>query len=334
MKLDYLDKFQGTLIAVAIGDTLGHPFEGRLRSDIYSRFDKFEEFIQNNKSLFNTYTDDTQLTIHTAEALIQGGGFNFNNFIREYVKWLDDPPIGPGYGCISSIQKLKYGIPWEKAASNSGGNGTAMRVAPIGLFYCKDLEDLKINAIRSSIITHSHPAASAGAVVIARAIAYLIERGPEMHFSIDDFFNVLISFISGSDMEIWEEFIAILKKLRGNLDLSVEAGLIKFSQVGVKSPYFIEQFLGQAFVHPYTLSTVACAIFIFLKKMNSSFKECIFELSTAGGDSDTIGAIGGSLTGAYYGLNKISEDLIKLVKNYKYILQIAETLYKTFKKRY
>ena len=83
MKIDYLDKFQGTLMA--IGDTLGHPFEGRLRTDIYSHFDNFEEFIQNNKRLFNTYTDDTQLTIHTAEALIQGNGFNANNFNAEFL---------------------------------------------------------------------------------------------------------------------------------------------------------------------------------------------------------------------------------------------------------
>jgi ADP-ribosylglycohydrolase len=334
MKIDYLDKFQGTLIAVAIGDTLGHPFEGRLRNDIYSRFDDFEEFIQNNERLFNTYTDDTQLTIHTAEALIQGNGFNLNNFIREYVNWLDDPPIGPGYGCISSIRKLKYGIPWEEAASNSGGNGTTMRIAPVGLFYCKDLTELINVSIKSSKITHSHPAASAGAVVIARAIAYLIERGPKTSFSTEDFFNVLISSISGSENKIWEEFIDILNKLKQNLDLSIEVGLIKFSQVGVKSPYFIEQYLGQAFVHPYTLSTVTCAIFIFLKKMNSSFKDCIFELSTAGGDSDTIGAIGGSLIGAYYGLSNISEDLIKLVKDYKKVLQLAEALCNTFKKRY
>jgi len=247
---------------------------------------------------------------------------------------LEDPPIGPGYGCISSIQKLKYGIPWEKAASNSGGNGTAMRIAPVGLFYCKDLKGLINVSIQSSKITHSHPAASAGAVVIARAIAYLIERGPKTHFSTEDFFNVLISSIKGSQNEIWDEFIEILNKVKSNLDLSVEAGLIKFSQVGVKSPFFIEQYLGQAFVHPYTLSTVACAIFLFLKKMDSSFKECIFELSTAGGDSDTIGAIGGSLAGAYFGLSNISEDLIKIVKNYNNILKLAESLCNTFKERY
>jgi len=131
MKLDYLNKFTGTILGVSIGDTLGRPFEGMLRERIYSQFKDFKEFINNNKKLFNSYTDDTQLTLHTAEALIQGSGFNTNNFIREYVRWLEDPPIGPGFGCISSIQKLKYGISWEKAASNSGGNGTAMRVSPI-----------------------------------------------------------------------------------------------------------------------------------------------------------------------------------------------------------
>ncbi len=332
MKIDYLDKFKGTLLGVAIGDTLGHPFEGVLHNDIISKFEDFEEFIQKNKKLFNTYTDDTQLTIHTAKALIQGNGYNTDNFVREYILWLEDPPIGPGYGCISSIQKLKYGIHWKKASSNSGGNGTVMRIAPIGLFYCKNLKELKSSAIKSSIITHSHPAASAGAIVIARAIAFLIEKNPKTGFSIDEFFKVIISAISGSQEEIWEEFIEILNKLKSNLDMPIEAGLIKFSQIGVKSPYFIEQYLGQAFVHPYAISTVVCSIFIFLKSL-SSFQRCIFELATAGGDSDTVGAIGGSLAGTYFGNNNIPIVLAKMVKNYKKILKLSEDLHYKFTKR-
>ena len=331
--MDILDKFQGSMLGLAIGDTLGRPFEGKLRSEIYSNFSSFEEFIQNKKNLFKTYTDDTQLTLHTAEALIRGNGFNLNNFISEYVKWLDDPPIGAGYGCISSIKKLKYGIPWEEAASNSGGNGTAMRIAPIGLFYNKDLKGLKFAAIKSSILTHSHPAASAGSIVIARAIAYLIDKDPKIKFSVDQFFDVIKSSISGSQEEVWEEFLEILDKLKSNLHISIEAGLIKFSQVGVKSPFFIEDYLGHAFVHPYAISTVVCSIFIFLKRLNS-FRDCIFELSTAGGDSDTVGAIGGALAGAYFGLKNIPNDLIKLVKNYKKIFKISGELYKIFKLRY
>jgi len=333
MPIDYLDKFKGSLIGVAIGDTLGHPFEGMLRDAIKSNFTNFEDFITNNRRLFNTYTDDSQLTLHTAQALIQGRGFNLHNFIEEYVKWLDDPPIGAGYGCITAARKLKYGIPWKEAASNSGGNGTTMRITPIGLFYNKDIEELKSAAIKSSIITHSHPAASAGAVVIARAIAYLIDKEPESGFSIDQFFDVVISSISNSHDEIWEEFCKILGKLRSSLDLPIEAGLIKFSQSGVKSPYFIEHFLGKAFVHPYTISTVVCTIFIFLKKINS-FKDCIYELATAGGDSDTVGAIGGGLAGVYFGMKKIPDELIKLVKNYKRILKISEKLFEIFKDRY
>lgn len=333
MKINLLDKFQGCLLGVAIGDTLGHPFEGKLRTDIYSYFDDFESFIQQNKSIFRTYTDDTQLTLHLAKALIKSNGFNVDYIIREFINWLDDPPIGPGYGCISSIRKLKYGIPWEQAASNSGGNGTTMRIAPIGLLYWKDSKALKTGAIKSSIITHSHPAASAGAVVIASAIAYLIDKNPETGFSVDEFFNVLTNSISNSQEEIWKEFVEILYKLKSNLDIPIDSGLIKFSQIGVKSPYFIEEYLGKVFVHPYTISTVVCSLFIFLKKL-SSFKECIFELATAGGDSDTVGAIGGSLVGAYFGLQNIPPELIKLVKNNKKILRLSEELYGAFEKRF
>ncbi|MFX0035540.1 MAG: ADP-ribosylglycohydrolase family protein [Candidatus Hermodarchaeota archaeon] len=333
MTIDLKDKFQGCLLGVAIGDSLGRPFQGKLRSQIYSYFDNFEEFIHKNKSIFKTYTDDTQLTLHTAKALIKGNGFNVDQFIREYINWLDDPPIGPGYGCISSIRKLKYGIPWEQAASNSGGNGTAMRIAPIGLFYNRNPKGLKTAAIKSSIITHSHPAASAGAVIIANAIAYLINRNPNDGFSINEFFEVISNSISNSQDEIWDEFIKLLDKLKSSLDIAIEPGLIKFSQAGVKSPYFIEQYLGQAFVHPYTISTVICSIFIFLKRL-TTFKECIFELATAGGDSDTVGAIGGSLAGAYFGFQNIPNDLIKLVKNYKNILKISDELYNKFINRF
>lgn len=333
MKIDYLDKFQGCLMGVAIGDSLGHPFEGKIREEIYSKFKDFKEYIKSKRKLFKTYTDDTQLTLHTAEALIQGSGFNENNFIREYVKWLDDPPIGPGFGCISSIQKLKYGIPWKKAASNSGGNGTAMRVSPIGLFYSKDLKGLTNAALKSSKITHSHPAASAGAIVIASAIAFLIEKSVETSFSIEEFFTTIISSISNSQENIWEEFIEILNRVKDNLNISIETGLIKFSQIGVRSPFFIEDYLGKAFVHPYTLSTVACAIFVFLKNLNS-FEDCIIQLATAGGDSDTVGAIGGSLAGAYFGLGNIPDELKNIVKEHKYILKLSEELFLKFKEKY
>ncbi|TFG18042.1 MAG: hypothetical protein EU531_01555 [Promethearchaeota archaeon] len=333
MKIDYLDKFKGTLLGVAIGDTLGRPFEGLIRKRIHSQFKDFKNFIKNNRKMFYSYTDDTQLTLHTAQALIDGWGFKMDYLIREFVNWLDDPPIGPGFGCLSSIQKLAYGIDWKDAASKSGGNGTAMRVAPIGLFYSNDPKALEHAAIQSSIITHSHPAASAGALVTAKAIAYLIDKEPNAEFSVDEFFEYITAPLTNSQDRIWQEFIDILSIVKKHIDMPVEAGLIKFSQVGVESPFFIEEFLGKAFVHPYAISTVVCAIFIFLKCL-SSFEECIYELATAGGDSDTVAAIGGSLAGNYFGLKNIPSELINIIKDRKKIMTISENLYEKFKERY
>ena len=331
--LDYLDKFKGALIGSAIGDTLGSPFEGKLREEIFSQVNDFEDYLWKNKKKFNTYTDDTQLTLHLAEALIQGNGFSLNNVIREFILWIDDPPIKPGYGCLTSIRKLKYGVTWKKAASTSGGNGSIMRITPIGLFYCKNIELQKKMTELSSVITHSHPAATAGAIIIARAISYLIECHNKIQINTEDFFNEMISSISHLETDIQEEFIDALKKLKENLDLSLEPGLIKFSQIGVKSPYFIEQYLGKAFVHPFSMSTVICTLFIFLKNLDS-FTKCIFLLSTCGGDTDTVGAIGGGLAGAYFGFKKIPEELIKLVKKSKYIIDISERLYKAYMKQF
>ncbi|MFW9928850.1 MAG: ADP-ribosylglycohydrolase family protein [Candidatus Thorarchaeota archaeon] len=333
MGIDYLDKFKGTLFGVAIGDTLGRPFEGLIRMRVHSQFTDFKEFIKSNKKLFYTYTDDTQLTLHTAQALIDGWGFKTDYLIREYVKWLDDPPIGPGFGCKSSIEKLAYGIDWKEAASKSGGNGTAMRVAPIALFYCKDPKKLEHAVIQSSVITHSHPAASAGALVVAKAIVYLIDKEPETEFSVDDFFDYIKTPLTHSQEDIWQDFMEILISVKKNISMPIEAGLIKFSQAGVKSPFFIEEYLGKAFVHPYAISTVACAIFIFLKYL-TSFEDCIYELATAGGDSDTVAAIGGSLAGSYFGLKKIPVELINLTKESQKTMDISEELFKRFKKKY
>ncbi|MHA1762257.1 MAG: ADP-ribosylglycohydrolase family protein, partial [Promethearchaeota archaeon] len=117
------------------------------------------------------------------------------------------------------------------------------------------------------------------------------------------------------------------------MNLSLEAGLIKFSQIGVKKPYFIEEFMGKAFVHPYAMSTVACALFIFLSYKNS-FKECFYKLATAGGDTDTVAAIGGSLMGAYMGFNEIPADLINLIRDKKKILKIADELHAKYCQKY
>lgn len=332
MKIDYLDKFKGTLIGIAIGDTLGKPFNGKTRTEIISQFENFETFFMKKKrKVFKTYSDNTQLMLHVAEALIQGNGFNMNFLIRELIRWLDDPPKGEAFSCISAIRKLKGNIPWEQASTNSGGSGTLARAVPFALIYHEEIDTLKDVVELASSITHSHPAASGSAIVFSRGIAYLIKKIPEQDFLLDEFFDVLVESISDSKNKAWNDLISHLQEISKNLDLSVEAGLIKLSQIGVSPVYYLQEYLGKAFIHPYAISTIICSLFLFVKQLDS-FKDFIFTIGTAGGGA-TAAAVGGGLAGAFHGYSKIPQELVKLVNKSNYILDVAERLYEVYKKR-
>jgi len=332
MKINHLDKFKGALIGTAIGDTLGKPFNGQTRAEIHSKFEDFETYVlKHRRKYFKGYADNSQLMLHIAEALIQGKGFNMNYLLRELIKWLDDPPEGEAFSCISSIRKLKRNISWKKVSTDSGGSGTLARTTPFALLYNTDIDTLSDLAELSSSITHSDPAATGSSVLFARAVAYLIEQSPEQRFLLDHFLEQLVIAISNSKKERWNELISYLEELSKYFDLSIEAGLIKFSQIGVSSIYYIQEYLGQAFIHPYAISTMICVLFIFIKRLDS-FKNLIFSISTAGGGA-TAAAVGGALAGAFHGYSNIPEKLIKLVKNKNYILNVAERLYYVYKKR-
>ena len=74
-----------------------------------------------------------------------------------------------------SLLRLKRGLSWDRSGlddEQTQGNGSAMRVAPVGLLYCHTPEQVVEAARLSSIMTHRHPEAVAGAI----AIAYLVAR--------------------------------------------------------------------------------------------------------------------------------------------------------------
>ncbi len=329
----YLDKFRGALVGLTIGNAIGKHFKGNLHEDISLKHSQFLKYVRKNSKKFDYHSQDTQLTLHTSNALIKGKGYNADILIQNLIRWLDDLPENSGYNTQTSIKKLKYGIPLQKAASNSGGNGPLARITPIGLFYSKDLVKLREVTIASTNITHSHPAPIGSALIFARAIAFLLEKESTKGFSIDLFFDSLKTMISHSQKEVWDNLNKYLDKLKKNLNLSLKSGIIKFSQLGVKSPYFIEEYLGKAFVHPYSISTIICTFFIFLKNLQS-FEKCIFELVIAGGATDSVGALGGAVAGSYLGEKEIPNELLSIVNNYQEISEKAENLFRSFQKKY
>ena len=87
------------------------------------------------------FTDDTQMSIAIAEALVRSGDQDLEAIMQavkdEFVKWLHSPENtrAPGRTCLRGVANMEKGIHWSKSGvADSKGCGSAMRSAPIGYF--------------------------------------------------------------------------------------------------------------------------------------------------------------------------------------------------------
>ncbi len=125
------------------------------------------------------YTDDTQMALSIVETLLQHGRIDPAVLSESFVKWfVRNPNRGYGGGAIRLLMTLAQGGDWRVEApamfggEGSYGNGAAMRVAPLGAYFCHDHDAVVENARLSAMPTHTHREAIAGAVAVALAAAH------------------------------------------------------------------------------------------------------------------------------------------------------------------
>ena len=143
------------MIGSIIGDIVGSVFEHR-------------NIKITNFKLFNfgaRFTDDTVLTIAIADAILNNQPYDV-----ALQKWGQRYP-GRGYG--NHFDSWLYSE--DHRPYNSWGNGSAMRVSPIG-FAFDDLKGVLMEAKKSAEVSHNHPEGIKGAQAIAAAI-YLARTG-------------------------------------------------------------------------------------------------------------------------------------------------------------
>lgn len=122
------------------------------------------------------YTDDTEMALGVVECLRERGGIEPALLARHFRRNYQNDR-GYGRGMHRFMELLDLGVPWDQAACKlfegrgSFGNGSAMRVAPVGAYFADDLERAAREAGRSAAVTHAHPEAEAGAVAVAVAAA-------------------------------------------------------------------------------------------------------------------------------------------------------------------
>jgi len=73
-------------------------------------------------------------------------------------------------------------------------------------------------------------------------------------------------------------------------------------------------------------NSVPTAIYSFLKNADN-FKDSVLYAISLGGDTDTIGAMTGAISGAYHGIEAIPEDWKRDLERREYIENLAERLW-------
>jgi len=298
-------KFLGCLIGAAIGDGLGAWREGSRiaeKEDIASLAERAEDL---------AYTDDTHMTIGVVESLIQSRGFDGEHMAQTFIKnYETEPWLGYGPGPPKIFRMIKSGEPWDSAASKiyrggSFGNGSAMRVTPIGLIYSNNPAKLREIGYKSSSITHSHELDKEGAALQAYAVALALNTFPDEEIDREAFLLKLHNFAQN---QLYKEKIANTKELLGEQD---RGRVVAVLGNGIEA-----------------LNSVPTAIYCFLKQPKF-YKDSVIYAISLGGDTDTIAPMAGAISGAYLGIEAIPQKWRLKLENKAYIEDLAEKLWQT-----
>jgi poly(ADP-ribose) glycohydrolase ARH3 len=256
------------------------------------------------------YTDDTHMMIGVAESLIENKGFVGEHMAHRFIdNFFKEPFRGYGPGPPRIFWRITAGEAWDKASEKlypggSYGNGAAMRIAPVGLFYHDDTQKLKEVAYQSSHITHAHILGKEGAALEAYAIALATSLTPSPVFDPNAFLKNLSDF---AEHPVYKQKLRRIGMLLGEGDRSKVA-----SELGNG----IEAF-----------NSVPAAIFSFLS-YPQSFEEAVICAISLGGDTDTIGAMAGAISGAYLGIEAIPEKWAAKLESRLYLEGLAGKLWR------
>jgi ADP-ribosylglycohydrolase len=309
--MELQDRFQGAMVGLAVGDALGKPTE--FISTLEAIHDLFgpegvTDFVGNGHPP-GTYTDDTQMSLCVARALLKAGRGSLDELMsvmaEEFVAWDRSPENdrAPGVTCRASCEKLAEGVPWrESGVAESKGCGSAMRTAPIGLYFLEDEERLIEVARASSLLTHGHPTALASAAATALLVAWAAKGEDPAEYP-SRLVKVMVDMTDG------REVAALVQRIPEMLTEPPE-NVLHHGDLG-------EGWTGE--------EAVASALYCLCRSPDE-FRRTVLVAANTVGDSDSIGCIAGAISGAYNGIGAIPKSWREQVENSAYLHEIASEL--------
>lgn len=244
------------MLGSIIGDIVGSIYEfDNIKTKDFPFFTKEME-----------YTDDSVLTLATADWLLHGG--EVAQYYSDYAVKYPNPK--GAYGTSFRFWANRAHRLGDFTPYNSWGNGSAMRVGPVGWAF-NTKEEVLHHAKITAECTHNHPEGIKGAQATALCI-FMARQGAtkdEIRKAIEDEFGYDLSMTTDEIRPLYSWCYSANGGDGGSCQGSV--------------PQAIRAFLD-----------------------GNDFEDCIRNAISIGGDSDTIGCITGSIAEAFFG---IPEDI-------------------------
>jgi ADP-ribosylglycohydrolase len=298
------DQPLGLLYGLALGDALGWPVEFSPLDAIRARYGPAGIQAPPDPALF---TDDTQMTVALAEALVERGEAEIDALMeavtRRFIAWAHDPETperAPGRTCLRGVANLEHGLSWREAGvKSSKGCGSAMRVAPLGYLYQRDEARLREVAHATGFATHQHPAADAACQAAAYLVKLALDGVPP-----GDYFDRALQFCAG----ISGEFDEAVQRAAACLDWPDETEAME--HIG-------EGWVGEEAV---ALALFACA------RHPDDYPAAVRCAANISGDSDSVACIAGGVLGARLGPAALPLDWVARLEKRAYLADLAGRL--------
>lgn len=294
------EQFEGCLLGLALGDALGAPYEG-------GPVERFVWWlIGKTRQGKMRWTDDTQMSIDVAESLLAKATVDPEDLATRFAasyRW----SRGYGPGAARLLKRIAKGVPWKTAnrsvyRDGSFGNGGAMRAPIIGLVYARRFDELVLAAQLSASITHSHPLGIEGAVLIACATTYALQRLKPL--------QILKQTLDHCSLEPFTSRLAIAANwVESKADPSAKT---------------VARNLGNGVAASHSCVT---ALYLALRFMDRPFYQLQDFARRCRGDVDTIGAMAGAIWGAGNGSGELPAESLAKLEQREQLVALASSLH-------
>lgn len=299
------DQFTGCLLGLALGDALGAPVEAFPPDEARGYIERISEktlpVVSIGGRSFGQVTDDTQLARELLLSISEQGRFDPATFARRLLDLVASGRlVGGGPATLGAAKQLALGAPWHEAGMPApyAGNGAAMRAGPLGLIFSRDLRGLTRAAVDQARVTHHDSRAIAGAVAVAWAVAIAARPDPIRA-------PAFLSEIADAMEPVDSNFADRVRGIEAWIGLAPDAAVRRLEEQGLEP----DSLTGWHGISSFVISSVCWSLYAFLQAPQR-YWEAVRIAIQVGGDTDTLGAMTGAISGARLGVEALPEPFL------------------------